>query len=427
MSVKPRVILRRAESYDPAVIAKIIREGLDELGLDRRVRGRVTIKPNVVMAHHKVTPSAYTRPEFLDGLMTVLERSGGQNVSITVAEKCGAAIPTSRMFRRAGYYQLRKKHKFKLQPIEEARKTTVQLKKGKIHQKIRTAKAIVEHDFLIYAPKLKTNSLSHGLTAAVKLNIGILCDGERMWNHNYNLDEKIVDLLEVGYPDFIATDAIEVSLGGNHLTQHGRHLGVIVMAANPVAHDVVCARIFHLDPDKIGHLAAARERGYGSLSLDEIELAGDVTLDELRERTQGWETGCLRVDDVDCAVKVISGEPYCTGGCHGVFLDWLLMIKDRKPALWTKLPSWTVVIGKYAGDVAAKRLLLLGSCTEVSGRVSARKKRGIRGCPPKHKTLVLLLFLKTGIINPLFRFDLIIDAYPFLFWTWVKRFVRGRF
>jgi uncharacterized protein (DUF362 family) len=427
MSEKPRVILRRAESYDPAAIAKIIQEGLDEFGLGHRVRGQVTIKPNVVIAHHKVAPSAYTRAEFLDGLLTALEQSGQGEASITVAEKCGAAIPTSRMFRRAGYYKLRKKHKFRLQPIEEARKTRVALKKGKIHQKIRTAKEIAERDFLVYAPKLKTNSLSHGLTAALKLNIGILCDGERMWNHNYNLDEKIVDLLEVGHPDFIATDAIEVSLGGNHLTQHGRHLGVIVMAANPVAHDVVCANIFHLDPRSIRHLAAAHERGYGPLSLDDIELAGDISLDELREKTNGWETGFIRVDDVDCAIKVLSGEPYCTGGCHGVFLDWLHMIKDRKPGLWTKLPPWTVVIGKYAGDVAADKLLVLGSCTEINGRVAAKTKRRIRGCPPKHKTLVLLLFLKAGIINPLFRFDLIIDSYPFLFWTWFKRFVRGRF
>jgi uncharacterized protein (DUF362 family) len=427
MSAKPRVILCRAESYDPAAIAKIIQEGLDDFGLSRRVRGRVTIKPNVVMAHHKVTPSAYTRAEFLDGLLTALEQKSQGETSITVAEKCGAAIPTSRMFRRAGYYKLRKTHKFRLQPIEEARKKTVRLSKGKIHQKIRTAREIAERDFLVYAPKLKTNSLSHGLTAAIKLNVGILCDGERMWNHNYNLDEKIVDLLEVGYPDFIATDAIEVSLGGNHLTQHGRHLGVILMAANPLAHDVVCAHIFHLDPRSVGHLAAAHERGYGPISLDGIDLAGDITLDELRQKTEGWETGVIRVDKVDCAITVLSGEPYCTGGCHGVFLDWLYMIKDRKPALWSKLPPWTVVIGKYAGDVSADKLLLLGSCTEVQGRISAKRKRRIRGCPPKHKTLVLLLFLKAGIINPIFRLDLIIDAYPFLFWTWFKRLVKGRF
>ena len=427
MGEKARVLLRRAETYDPAAIAAIIRDGLREFGLGDRVRGRVTIKPNVVMAHHRVTPSAYTRPEFLDGLLTALESQAQPETSITVAEKCGAAIPTSRMFRRAGYYNLKKKHDFKLQPIEEARKTTVALTRGKIHQHIRTARAIAERDFLVYAPKLKTNSLSHGMTAALKLNVGILCDGERMWNHNHNLDEKIVDLLEVGYPDFIATDAVEGSCGGNHLTQHGRHLGAVIMAANPMAHDVVCAHILHLDPGRVGHLAAARARGYGPSDIGEIEIAGDITLDELRARTKTWDTGFIRVEDVDCPVKVLSGEPYCTGGCHGVFLDWLYMIKDRKPKLWQKLPRWTVVIGKYKGDVTADRVVLLGSCTEVDGKITARHKRRIRGCPPKHKTLVLLFFLKAGIINPLFRLDLIIDAYPFLYLTWLKRFFSGRF
>jgi uncharacterized protein (DUF362 family) len=427
MSDKAKVILRRADAYDPSAIAKIIGNGLDEFGLAPRIQGKITIKPNVVMAHHKVTPSAYTRPEFLDGLLTALEEKARGEAEISVAEKCGAAIPTSRMFRRAGYYRLRKKHRFKLRPIEEARKKTVPLQNGKVHRKIRTSREIAERDFLIYTPKLKTNALAHGLTAALKLNIGILCDGERMWNHNYNLDEKVVDLLEIGHPDFIATDAIEVSFGGNHLTQHGHPLGVIIMATNPLVHDVVCAHIFHLDPEKIGHLAAARARGYGSLDLGDIEIVGDISLQEIRERTKTWETGFIRADDVDCNIKIRSGEPYCTGGCHGVFLDWLYMIRDRKPKLWAKLPAWTAVIGKYKGDITANRLLLIGACTEIEGQVKAKRKVRIRGCPPKHKTLVLLLFLRAGIINPLFRFDLIIDSYPFLFWTWFKRFITGRF
>src|SRR4030042_5417873 len=120
MSDKAKVILRRADAYDPSAIAKIIGNGLDEFGLAPRIKGKITIKPNVVMAHHKVTPSAYTRPELLDGLPTALEDKAGSETTVAVSEQCGAAIPTSRMFRRAGYYRLRKTHHFKLRPIEEA-------------------------------------------------------------------------------------------------------------------------------------------------------------------------------------------------------------------------------------------------------------------------------------------------------------------
>jgi hypothetical protein len=77
--------------------------------------------------------------------------------------------------------------------------------------------------------------------------------------------------------------------------------------------------------------------------------------------------------------------------------------------------------------VTADKLLLLGTCTEIEGKVSARKVRRIRGCPPRHKTLVLLMLLKLGILNPMFRVDLIWDAYPCLFFSWMRRLVKGRF
>lgn len=422
---KPKVILRRAPVYDPEAIEKIVREGLDELGLADRVKGRVTIKPNVVMAHAKVAPSAYTRPEFVEGLVRALK--GRPEVGpITVAEKCGAAIPTSRMFRRADYYRLKRKYGFRLIPIEEGKRTTVALLKGVIHKKIKTGRDIVDNDFLVYAPKLKSNILVQGLTASIKLNIGILCDRERMWNHNSNLDDKIVDLLEVGHPDFIATDAVEVAIGGNQLTEHGRHLGLILLSDHPLAHDVVCAYIFHLDPRNIRHLALAATRGYGSLELKDIDISGDIPLEEVRRTTEGWDTGFIRVDDVEGNIRVLSGEPYCCGGCHGVFLDWLYMFKDRKPKMWKKMPPWTVVIGKYKGDVTVDRLMLIGTCTEIEGKVQARRKIRVKGCPPKHKSLVLWLFLKAGIINPMFRPGLIFDAYVCLFFSWMRRLVKGR-
>ncbi len=427
MAKREKVILRRLHRYDPEKIECIIREGLEEFDLTSRVQGRITIKPNVVMAHHKIAPSAYTRPEFLDGVLGAITHINGKAKRITIAEKCGAGLPTTRMFRRAGYYRLKRNHKIKLLPIEESKKTTVTLKKGKVHERIKTAREIATNDFCVYTPKLKSNALSYGLTAALKLNIGILCDRERMRDHNYKLDEKIIDLYEVGLPDFIATDAIEVSLGGNHLTQHGFPLGIIVMATNAVAHDAVCARILHLAPRNIPHLRIAQERGYGPIDIEDIDISGDVSLEEVQRTTKEWDLGLMDIRDLDCGMEVLCGEPFCQGGCHGVVLDWLHMIKDRKPRLWENLPSWTLVMGKYRGDVSADRVLVIGSCSEIQGRVKVRIKRRIKGCPPKHKDLVLKFLLKTGIINPMFRLGLIIDAYPCLFLSWCRRALKGKF
>lgn len=427
MEQKEKVIIKKIQNYYPEEIKSVISLGLQKLDLLDKIRGRITIKPNLVLAHHKMAPSAYTRPEFIDGLLSALEENDAGLDKITIAEKTGVGLPTTRMFRHAGYYKLKKKHKIRLLPIEEAKKEKVHLKNGKIHQTITTARDIIHNDFLIYTPKLKSNVLSQGLTAAIKLNMGIFTDKERMWNHNYNLYEKIVDALEIGHPDFIATDGIEISMGGNQMTQHGRHLGIIIMAKNPMAHDAICAHILNLDPWKIDHLRLAYERGYGPLDLDDIELSSDIPLDEIQKKTKGWDTGFISVDKADCALRILCGEPYCTGGCHGVFLDWLYMIKDRNPKLWKKLPEWTVVIGKYQDDVTARRLMIIGSCSEILGEVHAKKKRRIKKCPPKHKALVLGFILKTWIFSPLFRLDLILDAYLFLFLSWCRKILKGRF
>ncbi len=426
MRNKVKVIIRKTPDYSHEIIQKIIQEGLESFGLTHQIRGKITIKPNVVMAHPQVAPSAFTRAEFLDGLISALKMQKKDDLGITISERSGAGLPTARMFKHAGYPQLKKKHKIKLLPIEEAKKKTVSLQKGEVHTHVTTAREIVENDFLIYTPKLKSNVLSQGLSAALKINIGLLLDKERLKNHNQDLDRKIVDLLEVGRPDFIATDAVEICSGGNQLTQHGRHLGIILMATNPLAHDVVCAHILGLDPRKIGHLRIAHERGYGPLDLEDIEIEGDISLAEVQKRTHNLDLGMVRVDEVECNIRTLVGEPYCTGGCHGIFLDWLYMFKDRKPTLWNNMPHWTVVIGQYSGDVSARRLMVIGTCSRVEGKVQAQKRRKIKGCPPKHKDLVLLFFLKAGIINPLFRLDIIIDAYFFLFISWMKRFVKGR-
>ncbi len=423
---RPRVILRLMPDYDPEKIAVVVREGLAALGLSRRIGGRVVIKPNVVMAHRKIAPSAYTRPEFMDGVLRALRADAAAGASFTIAEKSGAGLPTPRFFRRAGYRALRKAHPVRLLAIEEAPKIHVPLAQGRLHDHIVTAPEIADNDFLVSAPKLKTNYLTQGLTAAIKLNIGILRDRQRIWNHNFHLDEKIVDCLEVGFPDFIATDAVEIGFGGNQFTQHGRFLGLVILADDPLVHDVICARLLHLDPRSIGHLVEAEKRGYGSLDPEGIDVSGDVTLAAAMERTKDWDVHPIRVEASQDRMTVLSGEPYCCGGCHGLFLDWLYMIKDRKPKLWTRLPRWTVVIGEYKGDVEARRVLLLGSCTKIDGTLKARTIRRVRGCPPKHKTLVLSLFLKARIWNPLIRPELVFDGYVYQAFALVRRFLKGR-
>ena len=71
---RPKVIIRSCREYDAEKIREIVREGLDELGL--RPFGRTLVKPNLVAAG-PLFPHAYTRPEFVEGVLRALQDVGG--------------------------------------------------------------------------------------------------------------------------------------------------------------------------------------------------------------------------------------------------------------------------------------------------------------------------------------------------------------
>jgi hypothetical protein len=72
--VKPlrraRVIIRSVRDYDAERIRTVVREGLNELGIEPR--GRTLVKPNLVVAGDMFR-HAHTRPEFGEGVLLALQ------------------------------------------------------------------------------------------------------------------------------------------------------------------------------------------------------------------------------------------------------------------------------------------------------------------------------------------------------------------
>ncbi|MCK4828424.1 DUF362 domain-containing protein, partial [bacterium] len=269
------VYIGRCHDYDSDRVTEVIKTALGQIPLRKPIQGKVVIKPNLVMAHPKVATEAYTRKEVIEGIIRVVKARGKGLGKIDVVEKSGLGVTTASMFRYAGYRKLARKYGVGLRAMEERPQVKVVIRNGKVHQYITVAREMAECDFLIFAPKLKTNVLAHGYSGALKLNIGTVDSRERLYHHNRDLPAKIVDILEVANPDLIVTDGIRFCFGGYQMTQPGIDLGLIVVSNNAVAHDMVCAKLLNLDPEKIEHIREAYERGYGPSTFKEIEISGD--------------------------------------------------------------------------------------------------------------------------------------------------------
>ncbi len=408
---KFQVYLGTCEVYNADSVASIIDEALNHLTLGKPISGNVVIKPNLVMAHSKVATESFTRKEVVEGIIKTILKRGSEIHRIDIVEKSGLGITTAGAFRNAGYKKLRQYEHVHLRAMEERRRTTVVLEKGRVHAHISIASEMAERDFLIFAPKLKTNVLSHALSAALKLNIGTIDGKERIFQHHHKLHEKIVDILEAANPDLIVTDGVRFSYGGNQMTQRGTDLGVVVVAANAVAHDMVCAKLLNLDPYKIEHIKEAMDRGYGPVSFDEIEIMGDYPVERAQQVTRELDFGFMPVDRFKCNFTIKSGTPYCTGGCQGIFLDWLHMVKDRTPKRLERFPRLTVVLGKVEEKINAKRVILVGDCAPASPNVEAKRITRIKGCPPTHKMIILQMMLRHWLLAPMVLPSLILDGF----------------
>jgi uncharacterized protein (DUF362 family) len=405
------VYLGACDGYDAEKTASIIERALEKIPLPRPITGKIVIKPNLVMAHPKVATESYTRKEVMEGIIQAIQKKGENIEQIDIVEKSGLGITTAGQFRNAGYRKLKRKYGVKLRAMEERRRAMVVLEKGRVHTHISIAREMAERDFLVFAPRLKTNVLADAYTGALKLNVGTIDGAERLLHHNHLLPAKIVDILEIANPDLVVTDGIRLSFGGNQMTQHAVDMGVIAVSTNAVAHDMVCAKLLGLDPFKIEHIKEAMDRGYGPASFDQIEILGDFPIQKGQEICKALDFGFYNVEKFDCNFKIISGTPYCTGGCQGIFLDWLHMVKDRKPKRLKRFPKLTVLVGKVVKPVKDKKVLMVGDCAAASPYITAKKIIRIKGCPPSHKRIAWDMMIRLRLLAPLVLPSLIVDAY----------------
>ncbi len=375
------VLLRRCGEYDAEEIKTILWEGCRYFSF--LPQGKVLVKPNAVYAHPRYARHTCTNTVLLRSLLELLSVKN-DITSITVGERTGVGVPTRYSFTQAGYDSLQKIQKVHFSFFDEEKKVTVPLKNGKVHKEVHLAKSFHEADCKIYVPKLK-HHVTTKMTCVMKLNIGILDSRDRLNHHHYDLEEKIVDLLEVGWPDFIAVDAVDIG-EQCELVSKPKRLGAIIMGRNPFLIDAVCAYIMGFKPEDIGYLRIAEERGYGSLDINNIKMMGNVSPDELRRKVMNLDTTFGSLPAIETNLKFYAGEnpqtgKVCEGGCMNMLKCALAVAEANKPASLKNCAPVSIVMGNVDEVRENGIVFLLGDCAKVNKIPEKTKVISIKGCP----------------------------------------------
>ncbi len=374
---KPKVIIRRCERYDVEKIRGIVREAMVEL--DLAPHGRTLLKPNCV-ASGPMFKDAYTRPEFLEGVLLALKDRARGMTELAVGERCGITIPTRMSFEGAGYYPMLSRVGVKAYHFEEVPQVEIPLThEGRLRDYLFTPEPVARADFFVNCPKFKSHPWTT-VTFAMKNYIGIQDDRHRLIDHDHRLNDKLLDLQYIVQPQLICIDAITAG-EGRMLTPIPFDLGLVIIGNNSVAFDSVCSRIIGLDPESVEHIRLPREHGFGPTSLDEIELSGDVTLAEAQAKARGFKVGLIRVEKYfeGSNITAYAGPPpdpertdYCWGGCPGAIEEAIEILRVYDSECDKKMPRMHVVFGAYEGRIDKKpgeKVIFIGDCATWQGQL----------------------------------------------------------
>ena len=395
------VYIKKCEEYDRGAIREIVREGMDALGY--KPSGNVFVKPNVVFASDpKIFGNNAHTPNALLSASVLAISEKDEVKRVDVGENGAIGAPTRLFYKGSGYYdEIEKINKESSRPVgifcmdEELRDPV--FVGGKVHDVLRVSRKMKRADSKVYLPKLKVHCVSN-MTATVKLNVGICSDDERSIRHDFMLNEKIVDLLGPGYPDFIVMDAIDVGVG-NEAFPIIRKLGLVIMGTNPVAVDLVAARLLGFSATDVPYLQLAIDRGYTPKQLEDVEIKGDLDsiddLDEQAKRLQPYDEEFYRWQDVNTELKRLkspmrfywgpyrhgNGEKCLTGCVMGIKMFLGSFEKVAGPKAFATAKPVTFVIGQVDEEIDARgeEVFMLGTCADAKIK-NAKKITHIKKC-----------------------------------------------
>jgi uncharacterized protein (DUF362 family) len=389
------------------------------------------LKPNAVDSK----PYSYTRPEFIEAVIRYWKEVGANRIYLF--ENCTSSNFTRMVFSLTGYSDICKRYGVREVYLEEGktipftfrgRATADREEGGYVNTTFHLSKFIKENlidgageNFYINLPKLKTHSMA-GVTLGVKNQWAFPQHNDRRADHNFNLANKLADVMSYIQPDYTMIEGVEAVIHGNYPTMAFADkcilpFRLLIGSTNVTAADLVGARLFGLTPEDAHHLKVAIERGYsrGVKSLDDVEIIGDIS-----DFVKRYEYGLYPQYPED--IVILKGkERCCIEGCQNNPLNslqslaydfggkggWtMVMGKGHDPAVINALEGRVLVVGHCAIEEVGNRLIsrlgrknvyLSGYCNDLCSTVTAlchlMKVNPLAMAPQPFFTAIKLLFL----------------------------------
>ncbi|MEW5901236.1 MAG: DUF362 domain-containing protein [Acidobacteriota bacterium] len=273
---KARVSVVRCPGYNGSDLALALRQSFDWLGgLGTYLRRgtRVFIKVNHLSSAAPPERAVITHPSFVREVLRFFLDCG---VRLTVGDDIASGQGDG--FRKTGYRQMCDELGIRLVSLRETGFAEVALH-GALSEKIYLAREVLDTDFILNLPKLKTHSFTV-FTGAIKNMFGAMPHGLRLDFHrrfvrNDIFSRALVDVFSVARPQLTIMDAVLGMEGEGPSAGRPYKIGLLLAGEDAVAVDAVAARIIGLSPSEVMTTSSAHRRGLGVGDPRLIEVVGE--------------------------------------------------------------------------------------------------------------------------------------------------------
>lgn len=243
-------------SQDEAPFGQAIAQSLSLINynFNQDVR-RVVIKPNLCY-YWDATTGQTTTPAFVSALIDLIREKTSPDADIAVVESDASAMRCKYAFRMLGYEQLAAEKNVRLVNLSEDQSSSVEVGCNGNKYNFNVPKTITDADLKINIAHIKYTVDPIKLTCALKNIFG--CNPyQKKFKYHSDLGNVIVALNKAMPFDLCLIDN-NVAAG-----VQPRRLGLVMASTDPVALDVVAAKIAWLNPEKIPYFEVAEREGVG--------------------------------------------------------------------------------------------------------------------------------------------------------------------
>ncbi len=275
-----KVSLRGIHKYRSGILHQALVQALSLLGgLENIVRpgSHVFVKINHLSPPSPPEEAIVTHPAFTREVLLLLKDMG---CTITVGDDIQAKQKNG--FQISGYRELCNELGIRLVNLKETGFRRIRLE-GKVLKEAFVSPLVLESDYLINLPKLKTHSFTV-FTGAVKNMYGIIPHGLRSSYHrqffkNELFSQMLVDIFSCAPPNLNIMDAIVAMEGEGPSAGNPKRVNLILASLDAPALDAVASKIIGLDPFDVLTTQFASERGLGTGQLEKIDILGEKIQD----------------------------------------------------------------------------------------------------------------------------------------------------